>query len=101
MNFLDMAVVAGYTGYIVLDNFLLHHYIYSAVEVGLLDYPIDLASDYYMDLDLHTYFEDVGVLEVHRPHIAHFRHYRLEHPIAVFSGHMGQRTSFLRLVEQN
>ena len=84
MNFLDMAVVAGYTGYIVLDNFLLHHYTYSAVEVVLLDYPIDLALDYCRDLDFHTYFEEAEVLEVHKLHTVQFQQFHSEHPIAVF-----------------
>ena len=84
MNFLDMAVVAGYIDYIVLDNFLLLHCTCSVVEVDLLDCPIDLALDYCTGLDSRTYFGEVEVLEVHKLHIVHFQECHLEHPIAVF-----------------
>ena len=79
-----MAVVAGYIGYIVLDNFLLLHCTCSVVEVDLLDCPIDLALDYCRDLDFHTYFEEAEVLEVHKLHTVQFQQFHSEHPIAVF-----------------
>ena len=97
-----MALVVGYTGCIGLGNYPQHHYTYFVEEVGLLDCPIDLALDYYMGLDFHTYFEEVGVLGVHKLHTVHFQHFRWELPIAVSSAaRMGQRTSCLHLVEQN
>ena len=94
-------VVVDYTGYIALDNYFLRHYTSVAAEVDQLDFPIDLALDYCMGPDFHTYFEAEGVLEEHKLHTVHFQHFRLELPIAVSSAHMGQRTSFLHLVEQN
>ena len=58
-----MAVAVGYIDYIDLGNCPLHHCTCSVVEVDLLDCPIDLALDYCRDLDFHTYFEEVEVLE--------------------------------------
>ena len=96
-----MALVVGYTGYIGLGSYPLRHYTCFVEEAVLLDFPIDLALDYCMGPDFHTYFEAEGVLEEHKLHTVHFQHFRLELPIAVSSAHMGQRTSFLHLVEQN
>ena len=96
-----MVTVVGYTGYIALDNYFLRHYTHFAVVVVRLDCPIDLALDWYIARDFHTYFVAMDVMEVHKLHIAQFLQFRSVSPIVVFSVHKDPPTSFLHLVEQN
>lgn len=101
-HFPYMAIVVDYTGYIALDNYFLRHYTHFAVQVGQLDCPIDLVLDWYTAQDCHTYFVEMGVVEVHKLRIAQGLRFRSAFPIVVFSAvHKDQLVSFPRLVEQN